>query len=409
MISYNRFTELLHNLFLKPLFIESFGFKPNWSTNINDYDLLFNSNYSTRCANGKCIWWHEEPLNLQDLNILKYYSLHFYYNNPHCFDDGADVGNPGQTDNIHDVNFQIFANSEKSNLKKAWFKKYPYLDWYFFFHGFAALDWFRDYKYLDYQTIELSKVFISLNHLIDKNRSYRLNLIAQIKKHGLEKHGYISAPLLNQTLIKQELYNSNSRLSVDAKKDIFNYLLPSAQPLILDDCTDYSSASSRIIDTEFSHGALFHLVTETIFYDEKLHLTEKIFKPIVCKRPFILVGAVNNLQYFKTYGFKTFDRWIDESYDTEPDYDKRINLIITEIKKLCALSLDELKKMHLEMQEILEFNHKHFYGNFKEIIVDELIDNFKKCVFNYNKDLSERYQLPEKNINYDKIKKIIMR
>ena len=61
------------------------------------------------------------------------------------------------------------------------------------------------------------------------------------------------------------------------------------------------------------------------------------------------------------------------------------------------------------MEEILEFNYNHFYGHFKEIIIEELIDNFKKCVFMYNKDRSERFQLPEKNLNYTKIKQILLK
>ena len=45
---------------------------------------------------------------------------------------------------------------------------------------------------------------------------------------------------------------------------------------------------------------LFHIVTETIFYDNKLHFTEKVFKPIVARRPFFLVGAPGNLAYLKS-------------------------------------------------------------------------------------------------------------
>jgi hypothetical protein len=64
--------------------------------------------------------------------------------------------------------------------------------------------------------------------------------------------------------------------------------------------------------------------------------------------------------------------------------------------------------MYLEMQEILEYNYLHFYGQFKEVIVDELIDNFKKCVFLHNKDKSDRFRLPQHNLDYEKIKKILM-
>jgi hypothetical protein len=137
-------------------------------------------------------------------------------------------------------------------------------------------------------------------------------------------------------------------------------------------------------------------------------LTEKIFKPIVLKRPFILVSSYGNLQYLKSYGFKNFINWIDESYDEIVDNDIRLEKIAIEIEKLCQLSDDQLEQMHLDMNEILEYNYKHFFGKFREIIVDELIDNFKKCIYLYNKDRSERFQLPATKLDYDKIKKILL-
>jgi hypothetical protein len=193
------------------------------------------------------------------------------------------------------------------------------------------------------------------------------------------------------------------------KKHIYYNLLPTANSMILDNCNDYNNASADIIDEEYSLGSLWHLVTETVYYEEKLHLTEKIFKPIVSKRPFILVSSFGNLKYFRDYGFKTFDRWIDESYDSEPDPDKRLHMIVNELVKLCNLSKNELNDMYKEMQEVLEYNYNHFYGDFKKIIVDELIDNFKKCIFLYNRDLSERYQLPAYALNYEHIKNILLK
>ena len=402
---------MLHKLFIQPLRLESFGFDPHYSTDYQDLTPLFHpQNLSIDSGNGNCLWWHEEPLNLKDLDALEFLAIQevpkFSPLNPHCYTFGPESINPGQ---LYDVKFTVFANSEKSSLKKQWLKRYPYLDWYFFFHGFVALDWFRDYRYISFREIEISKVFICLNHLVTYNRSYRLTLLSQLKQQDLFKYGYISAPLLNKNLIKSEIFSNNSRLSNVSKKHIIKNLYPVAEPIILDHCNDYNISSADIASPMFSYGALWHLVTETIFYEDKLHLTEKIFKPIVCKRPFILISSKGNLEYLRSYGFQTFDKWIDESYDFEDDPDKRINKIITQVEKLCQLSAEELIKMHKEMEEILEYNYNHFYGKFKEIIVDEMVDNFKKCVFMYNKDRSERFQIPEKNLNYNEIKQILLR
>ena len=142
------------------------------------------------------------------------------------------------------------------------------------------------------------------------------------------------------------------------------------------DTREPNGSMSANIDINQLTRALWHIVTETVYFLPKLHLTEKIFKPIVAKRPFILVAAPGNLAYLKRYGFKTFDHWIDESYDNEQDHYIRIEKITAEIAKLCALEPIVLKQMHIEMQEILEYNFQHFYGDFKKIIVNELVDNF---------------------------------
>jgi hypothetical protein len=74
----------------------------------------------------------------------------------------------------------LIANSEKSEFKYELLKGRIYhQDWYYFFHGFAALDWYRDFQYLDSRSFEqFDKVFICFNHLISNYRSYRLHLIA---------------------------------------------------------------------------------------------------------------------------------------------------------------------------------------------------------------------------------------
>jgi len=409
MISYNRFYELFHELFCHPNYLNSYGFNPNFSTSACDIDKLtfggrFEYNYDN---NGQVFWWSEEPINQKDLEDMHYHAL-----NPTSIPFSIEMHGIGTNslvsrirDMASDVDISIIANSEKSQLKNQLFKKYQYFDWYFFFHGYAASDWFRDFKYLNHSIIKLDKLFICLNHLLTDNRSYRLNLINELKKNELDHVGHISAPNLSKDIIKQEVFRQYSRLSADSKKDILNNLYPIAQPMVLDKNDNLQAASANVADYKYSLGALWHIVTETVFYDHKLHLTEKIFKPIVLKRPFVLVGAPGNLKYLKEYGFQTFDKWIDEDYDNETDPDIRIKKIVFEIKKISHYDLNEV---YHDMRLVLEYNHNHFFNKFKEIIVDETIDNYQKCIFMYNRNLSKRFQI-EESLNYTKIKKTLLR
>ena len=123
------------------------------------------------------------------------------------------------------------------------------------------------------------------------------------------------------------------------------------------------------------------------------------------RRPFILVGAPGNLAYLKRYGFRTFDRWIDESYDEETNHEIRIRMIADQLEYLCT---QDVTQMYNEMQEVLEYNHQHFYGKFREIIVDELLWNFKKQVNWYNHDRIERYRLPINRINFEQVRNLML-
>lgn len=288
--------------------------------------------------------------------------------------------------NLHH-HLAIIANSEKSKTVDNLMEEYGYYNWHYFFHGFAALNWYKDFEYFSTIDYQPDRVFICLNHLCTQDRSYRLTLVADLKQRGLLDRGYVSLHLKNDTNISvnDELFSENSKLSKKSKKLIFNNL-KDQDNLVVDrnDIKGSDSANISPIEIKMLKQGLVHVVTETVFYYDKLHLTEKIFKPIVVKRPFILVGAPGNLAYLKSYGFKTFDRWIDESYDQEQDPDKRLSMIVDEIEKLCGLTDSEMQKLYNDMQDVLEYNFDHFYGKFKKIITDELVDNFKLCIDTWN-------------------------
>ena len=72
--------------------------------------------------------------------------------------------------------------------------------------------------------------------------------------------------------------------------------------------------------------------------------------------PIFLLGNQNHLQWLRDQGFKTFGRWIDESYDNEPKMEDRSNKIISELKRFSEMSMDELKKNREEMNEVCRFN-----------------------------------------------------
>lgn len=311
-----------------------------------------------------------------------------------------------------DIFCKLLANSEKSTVKTQLCRNHKFIDWYYFYHGFASLYWLQDFQYLpvDYQ---FTKVFISLNRLHTNYRSYRLNLISEYIKRDLVKHGHISFPIHNKEFgnYLTELDDPNTLLPKHKLNEIKYNLNSLKSPLIVDVANPqgFLSADCGTSALMMNHSSLWHIVSETIFYQDKLHLTEKIFKPIATRRPFILVGAQGNLAYLKSYGFKTFDKWINEDYDNEKDNDKRLMMVVDELEKLCKLSHNQLRDMHKEMLETLNYNYEHFYHKFKTTIVDELLDNFQTAVRVYNNLRFDDRNVPIDLIDFGNLRNLLLR
>jgi len=242
---------------------------------------------------------------------------------------------------------------------------------YYFFHGFAALDWFRGHRALNYSKNPIKNYkydYQSFNRIVTGDRAYRKIFVTKLKENNLLDNGLVSYGVTNEPVTDERLVIDQEQISATASADILRSLDCPGQP-------DYS--------------AFWHIVTETVFYYDKLHLTEKIFKPIVSKQPFMLLAAPGNLAYLKSYGFKTFDSVIDESYDLIQDDHERIDAVVTQIKWYCNLSQEEKSRVIERLAPIVEYNFHHFYGKFKEIITDELLDNSKKLFKELNYDDSD--------------------
>lgn len=304
---------------------------------------------------------------------------------------------------------KILANSEHSQLKKDVCKNRSMLDWYFFYHGFAALDWFRDAAYLGCINSP-QKVFSSYNHLVTHKRSYRMSLTARLVELDLLSQGDISFHGSLQDC-KGEIDCEHTELSYQSKLIIEQAMLDNHHlPFYLDNVNLDGAFSARLGHQEYQlwQNSLLHVVNETVFYDKKLHLTEKIFKPIVALRPFILVAAPGNLAYLKHYGFQTFDRWIDESYDNIDDPDLRLDAIAREVAKLCSLSAAQLDDLFNDMRPVLTYNKNHFFGKFRSQITDELVDNFDACVRIWNNGRLDASRLVNQSYDLQQVKRLLM-
>ena len=245
--------------------------------------------------------------------------------------------------------------------------------WYYFSHALIALDWYRQYRF--YTIDDLIKCrtfdhnFITQNRLVDGARNYRLVLMSELEEHGLTK----------DALVSYTRYQEDTKHVLPGNKlaKIKQYCSVSKR---FDEPGDVINNQSMHINVSTHLSSFFNLVTETCFYEGFNHLTEKVFRPIVMLQPFVLASTAGSLAYLKRYGFKTFDQWVDESYDTISNPFKRIDAIVRVVDNICSLSKEQQQAMYQEMLPTLIHNREHFYNGLYSVVYKEMWDNFNNLL-----------------------------
>ena len=130
--------------------------------------------------------------------------------------------------------------------------------------------------------------------------------------------------------------------------------------------------------TEFQKDSFCNIVTESRTDSKLIHITEKTDKCFSTGQPFVLVSGPNYLKKLHELGFKTFNKWWDESYDEEQDFKKRISKIKEVIKYIGSWDLKKCENVYEEMLETLIFNkekQKEYYYNgiFNELLTHNQI------------------------------------
>jgi len=250
---------------------------------------------------------------------------------------------------LNDQKYWILLHSEKNSTE---LEKYEntnrFIGAYYWSHAFLSLDWFRFAEYdksLASSHSRSDKQFLIYCRDNSGTRSYRKLFLEQLKsKDILQKCQIGSFNTKNTTSDFSAIYNAY---------DIKN--------------TD------------------FHVVLETVF-DKRIHLTEKTCRALATGHPFFLAAGPGSLELLRSYGFKTFSPWIDESYDKETNSKIRMDKIIHSMEKYTQQSKNNRKKILQECLRVAQHNKTHFFSKqFKDICINELIHNvdqaYKKTCF----------------------------
>jgi hypothetical protein len=362
-------------------------FSPHGSKNITDLSFLTKDDKVAVAP--ELICHDQEPLNYERWQNVKFLDLWNHIKNlKNSIIDPEKSNDELQLHaNIYDdlnfytmtrvLNFRsifdryILLHSEKNSLDVEKFSNFaePVFYWA---HGIIARDW---YRFADHDPrLQLpaahKKTFLVYCRAWTGTREYRLKFLELLVDNNLIEHCDTSIMRQDQEFNLNSYVCKNSNLQPNDIAKLAN----------IKENTHSACASADYCVEDFA-STYISVVLETIADDSKIHLTEKILRPIACGHPFMLVAGPKSLEYLKSYGFKTFDLWIDESYDQESDIVKRMEMIVKEMKRINNMSAVEKKQMLVELKKITEYNKKHFFSNiFFNQIQSELVENLNQAV-----------------------------
>jgi hypothetical protein len=219
-------------------------------------------------------------------------------------------------------------------------------------------------KISEYTNLHKLKKFLFFSRV---PRLHRVALMSQLLKFGLVDHGYCSFYMEDFEVddFKDQFKQNHVEIAEDLQiLDQYKHLFP----MVLNRTPERDNpVDVTDDDLEYFSTSYFSIVAETVFYQNQPELalpgvffSEKIFKPLLCKHPFILLGAPGSLECLRKFGYKTFDGIIDESYDLEKDDNARFRLVVQEINRLCNMSDVEWALTADLLAPIVEHNFKVF-------------------------------------------------
>ena len=119
---------------------------------------------------------------------------------------------------------------------------------------------------------------------------------------------------------------------------------------------DLENNKASSFNAEAHKNTFVNIITESLFSPNAIFFSEKTYKPMLACQPFIMLGNPRSLEKLKEQGFKTFDKWWDESYDNEPNFIKRFNKIIDIMEDISTWDMEKCFRITNEMEEVLTHN-----------------------------------------------------
>tara|TARA_X000000950_G_scaffold170877_1_gene208313 strand:- start:634 stop:1662 length:1029 start_codon:yes stop_codon:yes gene_type:complete len=203
------------------------------------------------------------------------------------------------------------------------------------------------------------KHFICMNAAA---KPHRFRMIEKLFSNSWNEKGYIT--YLNR-------YGANTKHMANENFQ--------GQTLLLDfDAKTIDEQSNQeILPIEYKQ-AVFDIVNESIVSDTSIFVTEKVWKPILYKNPFIVLGSKGTCKHLeKFFGIRLYQDMVNYSFDYV-DYPQRFDRIVNDnLKRIFNMPLQDLNKWlnSKETQYILSYNQTKLINTQIPNLVDYLSEH----------------------------------
>lgn len=217
----------------------------------------------------------------------------------------------------------------------------------------------------------IQKTFLCLNR---NYRWHRINLFLLWHRFDLidSSHFSMNEKCINSGKLWKDLVDLNLIKRFSFTPEHIN-LIQDVLPIKFDDLTEAWPMAQLFGETDHLYdSSLISVVTETNYESEDIFNTEKIFKPIAHRHPFIMVGPYKTLEKLKSMGYKTFSDFWDESYDDIEDPEERLVKIVELCREIDKWSTEEKKIFFYKVMSVT----KHNYELLKSLYPNNMRRNF---------------------------------
>lgn len=205
---------------------------------------------------------------------------------------------------------------------------------------------------------------------INRGDTMRQSWIYEFAKNNMLEHGHVSYWCTNRPTPTNNTENSQiyfEQLYQWISQYNKNYLhqhnwLKDKIPFKNFDLT----LEQAIIDSKIS------IILETNAPDpKKILFSEKTWRQIQLPRPWVMLNNPYSVRYLRSLGFDVFDDYVDHSYDYETNYEKKQQMILSQLKKIKDFDnsvLDDLEHRTEHNRNILRNYKNQLPQKYKKIV-----------------------------------------